>query len=109
MNDEGVNVTIENNEAAQRWEAHVDQQRAIVAYQYSGETIIFTHTEVPPQLEGQGIASRLVQAALDDIRDRHHTVIPLCPFVAEYIRRHPDYKPLVRRDFLHLVGGGTPS
>jgi hypothetical protein len=73
-------------------EARVGQQRAIVAYQRSGETIIFTHTAVPPQLEGQGIASRVVQAALDDTRDRHHTVIPVCPFVAAYIRRHSDYK-----------------
>jgi uncharacterized protein len=108
MNDERVTLRIENNEAAQRWEAHVGQQRAILAYQYSGETIIFTHTEVPPLFEGQGIAGRLVQVALDDTRDRHRTVIPLCPFVAAYIRRHPEYKPLVRTDFLHLVGGGTP-
>lgn len=109
MNHERESLTIENNEAAQRWEACIGQQRAITAYKRTGDTIILTHTEVPPELEGQGIAGRLVQTALDDARDHHLTVIPLCPFVAGYIRRHPNYKPLVRPDFQHLVGGETPS
>lgn len=109
MNKDRDSLRIEHNEAAQRWEAYVSQHRAVAAYQRSGDTITFTHTEVPPQLEGQGIASRRVQRRLDAARDHDHTVIPLCPFVAGCIRRHPDDKALVRDDFLHLVSGGTPS
>jgi uncharacterized protein len=97
------NLTIENNEAAQRWEARVGQHLAVAEYRRRNGTVFFTHTKVPPKLEGQGIASRLVRTALDDARTQHVAVVPFCPFVASYIRRHPDYKSLVppdRRDLL---------
>lgn len=103
MNSERYISEIVNNEAAQRWEAHVGQHIAVTAYQRSGVAIIFTHTEVPPALEGRGIASQLVQAALDDARTQQLAVIPFCPFVAAYIRRHPDYKVLVPPDYHDLV------
>ena len=53
------------------------------------------HTEVSPSLEGQGLGARLVAGALDDIRARGLRVVPICPFVRTYIRRHPDYADLV--------------
>src|SRR6185436_2589034 len=55
-NREMSNLTIENNQAAQRWEAHVDQQLAVAEYRRRGDTIFFIHTEVPRELEGQGVA-----------------------------------------------------
>jgi predicted GNAT family acetyltransferase len=60
MNSQFGNLEIENNEAAQRWEAHVNQQLAVAEYRLRGNTIFFIHTEVPHALEGQGIASRLI-------------------------------------------------
>jgi predicted GNAT family acetyltransferase len=108
-NSELSNLKIENNESAQRWEAHVDQQLAVAEYRLRGNTIFFIHTEVPHALEGQGIASRLIQAALEDARTRHLAVIPFCPFVAGYIRRHPDYKAIVHPDYLDLVEAEAPS
>ena len=108
-NSEFGNLKIENNEAAQRWEAHVDQQLAVAEYRLRGNTIFFIHTEVPHALEGQGIASRLIQVALQDARTRHLAVIPFCPFVAGYIRRHPDYKAIVHPDYLDLVEAEAPS
>ena len=53
------------------------------------------HTEVEPEHEGKGVGAALVQGALDDVRDRGLKVQPLCPFVAAYIQRHPDYEDLV--------------
>jgi predicted GNAT family acetyltransferase len=97
------NLKIENNEGAQRWEAHVDQHVAVAEYRRRGDSIFFIHTEVPRELEGQGIASKLVKAALDDARAQQLAVIPFCPFVAGYIRRHPGYKALVHRDYRDLV------
>ena len=104
-NTEVNNLTIENNEAAQRWEAHIDQQLAMAESRRRSDTLFFIHTKVPRELEGQGIASRLVQTALDDARTQHLAVVPFCPFVASYIRRRPDYKPLVHPDYRDLIEG----
>ena len=54
-----------------------------------------THTVVPLALEGHGIAGRLARAALDYARDRGLSVVPLCPYVADYIGKHPEYEDLV--------------
>lgn len=55
----------------------------------------FFHTEVDPAFEGRGLGGALVRAALDDARARGLRVVPTCPFVAAYIRRHPDDADLV--------------
>lgn len=55
------------------------------------------HTDVDPKWEGHGAGSALVQGALDDVRARGLKVRPVCPFVAAYIRRHPDYEEIVQR------------
>ena len=105
INKEESNVKIENNQEAQRWEAEVGEFVAVAEYRLRGDTIFFIHTEVPRELEGQGIASKLVKAALDDARAEHLAVVPFCPFVAGYIRRHPDYKDLVHGEYRDLVEG----
>jgi len=58
--------------------------------------VVFTHTEVPTQYEGHGVASALVQGALDQVRAEGAEVVALCPYVKAWILRHPDYKPLLR-------------
>ena len=68
---------------------------AITAYARDGDLIALQHTEVPPALEGQGIARRLVQAVLDDVRARGLAVIPNCPYVRSFLRKHPSYRDLV--------------
>lgn len=83
--------TVPNNEARQRYELTVDGLVAFSQYRRDGDVIAFTHTEVPQQLEGRGIGSALVRAALNDVRAKGLRVIPHCPFVRAYIARHPDY------------------
>lgn len=95
MNGNLDDVTVANNETAQRYEARVDGQLAVITYQQLKDRIVFIHTEVPEALEGHGIAGKMAQFALDDARARHLAVIPRCPFVASYIRRHPEYADLV--------------
>ena len=104
-NREMSNLTIENNQAAQRWEAHLNHFVAVAEYRRRGNTIFFIHTEVPHELEGQGVASKLIKTALNDARAQHLVVVPFCPFVASYIRRHPDNKALVHPDYRDLVEG----
>lgn len=65
--------------------------------QYHGDVIRTVHADVARKWEGRGVGSALVQGALDDVRDRGLMVRLQCPFVAAYIRRHPDYEEIVQR------------
>ena len=59
---------------------------------------VFTHTEVDEDYSGLGLANQLVRFALDDVRSRAGSVVPLCPFVNAYIRRHEEYGDLVDQE-----------
>lgn len=98
MNGNPDEVPVTNNEAAQRYEAHVDGRLAVITYRRQGDRITFIHTEVPEDLEGRGIAGAMARVALDEARAEHLQVIPRCPFVAAYIRRHLEYADLVPPD-----------
>jgi predicted GNAT family acetyltransferase len=86
---------VSDNAARHRYELVADGQTAFAEYRIDGDTITFTHTIVPTALEGRGIGSRLVMAALDDARARGRSVIAQCSFVAGYIDRHPEYRDLM--------------
>lgn len=87
--------SVVRNDAENRFEIHEGDQIAELAYEVRGDDIALVHTEVPPSLEGDGYGSALAKAALDYARAQHLRVIPSCPFVAGYIRRHPEYAELV--------------
>lgn len=89
-------IEVVNNSDARRFETRVGDYFAFIDYIPKGKNIIFTHTEVPGVLEGQGIASKMTYTALEYARANNLRVVPLCPFVEEYIRNHPEYQPLVR-------------
>jgi predicted GNAT family acetyltransferase len=76
--------------AAQRFELEVDGAVAFAAYRCEGDRIVFTHTVVPPELEGRGIGSRLIAGALARAQAEGLKVVPECEFVAAYLARHPD-------------------
>lgn len=88
-------MDVRNNEARNRYELEVDGALAIAEYRLRPGRITFTHTEVPDALEGRGIGSKLVRAALDDARARGLKVVPLCPFVKRYIEKHPEFRDLL--------------
>jgi hypothetical protein len=69
-----------------------------IQYRLAPPAVVLVHTEVSPSLEGKGFGTRLVAGALDDVRARGLRVVPLCPFVRSYIRRHPEYGDLVVRE-----------
>lgn len=79
-----------------RFEITVDGKLAgFSEYRSRPGRIVFTHTEVDDAYQGRGLAGRLVRAALDRARRLELEVTPLCPYVANYIRRHPEYLDLV--------------
>ena len=95
-----MDVAVKDDPEQARYEVRVDGQLAGFAqYRLNGRHITFFHTEVEPEYEGAGFGSRLAQEALDDVRARHLSVVPLCPFIAAYIRRHAD-------DYIDLVVPG---
>ena len=95
MSNEHEPLTVIDNTAEQRYEIHAEGHLAILTYERQGKRITFLHTGVPPALEGRGIAGMLARAALEATRADGLEVIPLCPYVAAYIRRHQEYLPLV--------------
>jgi predicted GNAT family acetyltransferase len=88
-----------DNDAARRFELTVDGRTAYTDYQLTGRRVFLIHTEVPAELQGKGVGSRLVRGALDLAAQRELEVVPVCPFVASYLRRHPEYLRLVSDDF----------
>ena len=85
-----------HNVEAHQFETRVDGQLAFLVYSERPGIIDMVHTEVPPALEGHGIGNELARAALEYARERHLRVIPSCPFVLTYIRRHPQYADLTK-------------
>ena len=89
-------ITIRDNPELQRYEAIVDGELAgSIIYRKQDDELVLIHTEVEAEFEGQGIASRLVAATLDDIRARGLRMRPFCAFVKAYLERHPEYDDLI--------------
>ena len=87
---------IVDNRAHQRFELTVDGHLAVSYYKLDGNVLSFIHTEVPPELGGKGIGSKLVKVALDQVRAEGLKVIAVCPFVKAWIAGHPEYKDLLK-------------
>jgi uncharacterized protein len=91
-----TDLTIRDNPEEQRYEARLGSEVVgYSAYRLEPGRITVVHTEVDPEFEGKGIASRLVAGELDDIRSRGLELVPICPFVRSYLERHPEHADLV--------------
>ncbi|MDB5241595.1 MAG: acetyltransferase, partial [Spirosoma sp.] len=83
-----------------RFELKTGGKLSIVEYQQvDDETLALTHTEVDPSLEGQGVGSHLVSGVLEYVERNNLKIVPLCPFVDVYIKRHPEWKRVVSTTF----------
>ncbi|MBY8871323.1 N-acetyltransferase [Micromonospora sp. PLK6-60] len=69
----------------------------VLTYQLTGNVIVYTHTEVDPRFDGHGVGSALARAAMDDARAKGRTVVPICPFLREWLVKHPQYENIVAR------------
>jgi predicted GNAT family acetyltransferase len=90
-------TTVTVTDEGDRFEARTDDGvvAGFAAYVREPGTVIFTHTEVDPAFEGQGIGSKLAAGALDDVRARGLKVIAVCPFMASYLERNRQYADLL--------------
>ena len=80
-----------HNEEKSRFEMELGSEVAVLEYRRTADSMIFTHTGVPPELEGHGYGGQLARAGLDYAREAGLNIVPHCSFVAHYIARNPEY------------------
>ena len=90
-----MELSIDNNISNSRFQTRAEGHLAYLDYERKGNTITLVHTKVPEALEGKGIGSKLAKAALEFARREGLRVIVECSFIAGYIKRHPEYQPLL--------------
>lgn len=95
MEPNSTPLMVQDNPERHRFELWVGDAVAFAEYILLTKRIILTHTEVPPALEGQGLASRLAQHAMEFAQQHQLEVMPLCPYMAAYLRRHPELQHLL--------------
>ncbi len=89
-------LEITRNPAENRFEVWIDGQLSKLDYIEDGNTIVMTHVGVHPEHRGGGVAGRITQVALEYAKQRNLRVIPMCSYVASYIRRNPQYIELTK-------------
>jgi len=85
-------VDVYVNHSANRIEAYAEEYLCLIDFIPAGRVIVYTHTEVPAVLSGNGIAAKMVELALAFAEENHLWVIPQCPYVSAYLRRHPEHQ-----------------
>lgn len=88
-------VTVRHDEAQSRFVAEIDGHLAHADYAIEGDRMVFTHTFVPPELRGRGVAEQLVRPALAHARAHRLRVVPACSYVAAFIQRHAEFRDLL--------------
>jgi predicted GNAT family acetyltransferase len=86
---------VRDNATESRFELDVGGHLAVAYYRLSPGIVTLTHTEVPPALSGQGVGSRLIKGALEQVRARGLKVIAKCAFVSGYLGKHPEFGDLI--------------
>ena len=92
-------LVVRDNPEELRYEALRDGELVgLIRYRVEPGALVLVHTEVAEEVEGTGVGSRLVRRAIEDIRARGLELVPVCPFVLGYLRRHPEHADLVTAD-----------
>lgn len=88
-------MEVSRNRDKNRFETKVGNDCAFIDYTLKDDTLYLTHTEVPPAMQGKGIGSKLVAATLNYIEEAGFKIVSTCPFVSNYLKKHPEYAHLV--------------
>ncbi|HVT72311.1 MAG TPA: GNAT family N-acetyltransferase [Lacunisphaera sp.] len=86
---------IQHLREARRFETTIEGHRSVCTYELAGGAMVLTHTLVPPELRGRGVAEQLVRAALAEARAQGWRVVPQCSYVAKFIARHAEFQDLL--------------
>lgn len=95
MNEEYVGLPLVKNLEEHRFELKVGEYVTFIEYKERDKKIWLIHTESPEELKGKGAATAVIEKTLAYIEDNGYKLIPLCPLVAAYLKRHPDWNRIV--------------
>lgn len=84
-----------NNESIHNFEMTIDGHRSFIDYRINGGKVHLIHTEVPKELEGKGVAALLVQKTFEYLEERGLKIVPICPYVQHFLKRHPEWNRIV--------------
>ncbi|AKQ46976.1 acetyltransferase [Rufibacter radiotolerans] len=91
-----MELDLKDNTAAHRFETTLEGHTAFITYKLRPGVITVLHTEVPPELEGRGVGSAMIKHVLEHIALENLKLVPLCPFMKAYLKKHPEYQYLVK-------------
>lgn len=95
---------VRDNAEAKRFELEADGRIAFAEYNRLSTGIVLTHTEVPPELEGRGLASAIFRFVVQTMRDRGQTVMPVCPVFALWLKKHAEAHDVVHPSYRSALG-----
>jgi uncharacterized protein len=90
-----ADVQVTDNTQAHRFEVNLEGHTAFAEYRLKPGHIVLPHTVVPPEFEGKGVASALARHAFGYARDHGLKVIPTCPFMSAWVKKHPEQHDIV--------------
>jgi predicted GNAT family acetyltransferase len=90
--------SVVDNPGESRFELETDAGPAVLEYRRSGDRLALIHTEVPPAVRERGLGTRLVEAAFLEAREKGLRIVPHCPFVRDYVAKHPEVAGLVEKE-----------
>jgi len=102
MKDEFIKLPLIKNEEKQRFELAVDGHIAFIEYEESEKIIRLIHTESPEAIAGRGVATALIEKTLNYLEENSYGLVPVCPLVFAYVKRHPEWKKLVPNKYLRI-------
>jgi predicted GNAT family acetyltransferase len=88
-------LTLKDNTELNRFELEVEGSTAFIEYKRSGDWLFLIHTEVPGAIEGKGVASAIVQKTLQYAKDNNYRIVPICPYVQSFLKKHPEWHEIV--------------
>jgi predicted GNAT family acetyltransferase len=98
MNDEYRAIHLIKNQEKNRFELNIGDQTVFIDYKERGKKIFLTHTQTPEKLKGKGAATAIIEKTLTYIEKHRYTLIPICPMVKAYLKRHPDWNRILDID-----------
>lgn len=90
-----ADVDVTDNTAAHRFEVKLEGETAFAEYRLKPGQLVLPHTVVPGAFEGKGVASALARHAFGYARERGLKVVPTCPFMAGWVKKHPEAQDIV--------------
>lgn len=99
MKTEYIEIPLVKNEDKQRFEIEINGHYAFIDYKELGDKIALIHTETDPELAGKGAATAVVEKTLQYLDERNIQLLPFCPYVFAYIKKHPEWKRIVSPKF----------